>query len=91
MPTAQAPAPAVLSGELSSSGQSPLLDPSNPSASGWLTTSDAAQCLGITCRGVRKAIESGKLKACKPRWLRQWLVSATDVAKMIEAKGVRHG
>lgn len=91
MSTVQTPSHTVSSGELRSPDKIPLLDLSNPNASGWLTTSDAAQCLGITCRGVRKAVEAGRLRAVKPAWLRQWLVSATDVARMIEAKGVRHG
>ena len=89
MSTAQTTAPAVPSGEPCSSGQSILLDPSNPSA--YWTVAQVAQALGITCRGVRKAIEDGRLVACKPRWLRQWLVSADAVTKLIEAKGVRHG
>ena len=89
MSTAQTTAPAVPSGEFCSSGQSILLDPSDPSA--YWTVAQVAQALGLTPRGVRKSIETGRLKACKPAWLGMWLVRADTVARLIEAKGVRHG
>ena len=85
MPTAHAPAsvPAPHSGG--------TFDPSSlPRDSGWLTTADAAQIMGITQRGVRKAAAEGRLRACKPGWLGLWLVSAEDVARAVEARGVRH-
>lgn len=86
MPTAQAPTPAPA--PHSAGG---TFDPSSlPRDSGWLTTADAAQIMGITQRGVRKAAAEGRLRACKPGWLGLWLVSAEDVAKAVEARGVRH-
>lgn len=87
MPTAHAPAsvPAPHSG-------GGTFDPSSPPRdSGWLTTADAAQIMGITQRGVRKAAAEGRLRACKPGWLGLWLVSAEDVARAVEAREVRHG
>ena len=82
----------IPSGEPCSSGQSILLDPSNPSnPSAYWTVAQVAQALGLTPRGVRKSIETGRLKACKPAWLGMWLVRADTVARLIEAKGVRHG
>lgn len=86
MPTAHAPTPSPVP-----VCRDCILDPARqPSDSGWLTTRDAAQALGITVRGVRKAVERGHLRAVKPRWLGMWLVSAEDVARAVEAKGVCH-
>lgn len=87
MPTAQAPTPAAAPHSAGS-----LIDLTiPPSGSGWLTTADAAQIMGITQRGVRKAAAEGRLRACKPGWLGLWLVSAEDVARAVEAREVRHG
>ena len=86
MPTAYAPTPVPAPHSDGGSFDPTLL----PSDSGWLTTADAAQVMGITPRGVRKAAAEGRLRACKPAWLGLWLISAEDVAKAVEAKGVHH-
>jgi excisionase family DNA binding protein len=46
---------------------------------GWVSTSEAAQRLGITVRRIQQLAASGKLEA--KRVGRAWLFSASDVAK----------
>lgn len=63
----------------------------DPSAHGWLTAAEVAEALGLTVRAVQKAAQQGRIVARKPGWSRGWLIPAAELARLVEAEGVRHG
>lgn len=63
----------------------------DPSAHGWLSTSEVAEALGISCRAVCKACQSGRITARKTAWCKGWLIPSSELDRLIEAEGVRRG
>ncbi len=67
-----------------------LGDSAEVTQSGWVTTREAAEALGITVRGVVRAVEAGHLEG-RRFGQRSWQIEVTSIAAYNEQRQARKG